>query len=35
MDITKLTAIEMKEKLKDKGVSSREIVSAHLKRLKS
>lgn len=33
MDITKLTAIEMKEKLKDKGVSSREIVSAHLKKI--
>ncbi|MCF6465408.1 Asp-tRNA(Asn)/Glu-tRNA(Gln) amidotransferase subunit GatA [Clostridium sp. Cult2] len=33
MDITKLTAIEMKEKLKDKEVSSREIVKAHLKKI--
>lgn len=33
MDIIKLSAIEMKEKLENKEISSREIVEAHIKRI--
>ena len=33
MDIIKLTAIEMREKLKNKEISSKEIVKAHLDRI--
>lgn len=33
MDIIKLSAIDMKEKLKNKEISSRDIVEAHIKRI--
>ena len=33
MDIVKLTAIEMRDKLKNKEISSREIVNAHFDRI--
>src|SRR5690554_6407385 len=33
MDLVKLSAVEMKEKLKNKEISSKEIIKAHLDRI--